>query len=148
MPVTSTALSSSTKPRMALSSPCSASACSSLTAIRASLATRLTVARSTGTCKVLWARLRVRGGYITARRGAATDPPLAAATGFSQTAAFFRHMGANAMAGEVEQRLKALGVTLPTPTAPQANYVPVVVAGSLLFVSGQLALGPNGLEVP
>lgn len=52
------------------------------------------------------------------------------------------------MPGEIEQRLKALGVELPKPAAPVANYVPVVPAGALLFVSGQLAIGPNGLELP
>ncbi|MFO1184082.1 MAG: RidA family protein [Bauldia sp.] len=52
------------------------------------------------------------------------------------------------MPGQIEQRLKALGVELPKPAAPVANYVPAVPAGTLLFVSGQLALGPNGLELP
>jgi enamine deaminase RidA (YjgF/YER057c/UK114 family) len=41
-------------------------------------------------------------------------------------------------------RLKELGVVLPKPAAPVANYVPYVRAGSLLFVSGQLPLGPDG----
>ena len=46
-PSTSTSFNCSTKPRMVLSSPFSASASSSLTAIRASRATRLTVSLST-----------------------------------------------------------------------------------------------------
>lgn len=39
---------------------------------------------------------------------------------------------------EIEQRLAALGLTLPEPAAPVAAYVPVVVAGGLAHVSGQL----------
>ncbi len=41
-------------------------------------------------------------------------------------------------------RLKELGIVLPKPAAPVANYVPAVRAGNLLFVSGQLPLGPDG----
>lgn len=40
-------------------------------------------------------------------------------------------------------RLKALGIELPKPAAPLANYVPTVRSGDLLFVSGQLPLA-NG----
>lgn len=39
---------------------------------------------------------------------------------------------------EIESRLAALGLTLPEPAAPVAAYVPVVVAGGLAHVSGQL----------
>ena len=39
---------------------------------------------------------------------------------------------------EIEQRLAALGLALPAPAAPVAAYVPVVVAGGLAHVSGQL----------
>jgi enamine deaminase RidA (YjgF/YER057c/UK114 family) len=42
------------------------------------------------------------------------------------------------------KRLQELGVVLPKPAAPIANYVPSVRAGSLLFVSGQLPLGQGG----
>ena len=42
------------------------------------------------------------------------------------------------------QRLAALGVTLPKPAAPVANYVGAVRTGNLLFVSGQLPLGGDG----
>ncbi len=35
-----------------------------------------------------------------------------------------------------EARLKELGITLPTPPAPIATYVPAVKAGNLLFVAG------------
>ncbi len=44
----------------------------------------------------------------------------------------------------VENRLRDLGIILPVPAAPVANYVPAVIAGSLLVVSGQLALGADG----
>jgi enamine deaminase RidA (YjgF/YER057c/UK114 family) len=40
----------------------------------------------------------------------------------------------------VEVRLAELGITLPTPTAPIANYVPYTVAGSLVVISGQIPL--------
>jgi enamine deaminase RidA (YjgF/YER057c/UK114 family) len=39
---------------------------------------------------------------------------------------------------EIDQRLAALGLSLPAPAAPVAAYVPVVVAGGLAHVSGQL----------
>jgi enamine deaminase RidA (YjgF/YER057c/UK114 family) len=42
------------------------------------------------------------------------------------------------MAGKIEARLKELGVVLPTPMAPIANYVPFVIAGDLVVVSGQV----------
>ena len=48
----------------------------------------------------------------------------------------------------VENRLRDLGITLPVPAAPVANYVPAVVAGSLLIISGQLAIGANGTLAP
>ncbi|MFN3959964.1 MAG: RidA family protein [Parvularculaceae bacterium] len=47
--------------------------------------------------------------------------------------------------GPIDQRLTKLGITLPTPNAPVANYVPFVKSGDLLFVSGQISLGPAGL---
>lgn len=43
-----------------------------------------------------------------------------------------------------EDRLAAMGITLPSPSAPVANYLPFVISGSLLIVSGQLAFGPDG----
>lgn len=39
---------------------------------------------------------------------------------------------------DIENRLATLGLTLPEPAAPVAAYVPVVVAGGLAHVSGQL----------
>ena len=44
----------------------------------------------------------------------------------------------------IEERLQALGITLPTPAAPVANYVGAVLHGPMLVISGQLALGSDG----
>ncbi|MBC7801626.1 MAG: RidA family protein [Gemmatimonadaceae bacterium] len=38
----------------------------------------------------------------------------------------------------IDTRLQELGITLPTPMAPVANYVPYVATGSLVVVSGQI----------
>jgi enamine deaminase RidA (YjgF/YER057c/UK114 family) len=48
------------------------------------------------------------------------------------------------MAGTVEQKLAASGITLHEPPNPVANYVPFVRTGNLLFVSGQVCLGADG----
>jgi enamine deaminase RidA (YjgF/YER057c/UK114 family) len=48
------------------------------------------------------------------------------------------------MAGAVDKKLAELGIALPTPASPVANYVPFVRAGSLLFVSGQICLDAGG----
>lgn len=46
----------------------------------------------------------------------------------------------------VEARLKELNITLPTPPAPVASYVPYVVSGKNLYISGQVTLTPEGLK--
>ena len=38
----------------------------------------------------------------------------------------------------VKEKLAALGLTLPTPAAPVAAYVPAVKTGNLVFTAGQL----------
>lgn len=48
--------------------------------------------------------------------------------------------------GRIDAKLKELGIELPTPPAPVASYVPYVRTGNLVFVSGQVTLGPKGLE--
>jgi enamine deaminase RidA (YjgF/YER057c/UK114 family) len=48
------------------------------------------------------------------------------------------------MAGSVEKKLVGLGIALPTPASPLANYVPFVRSGALLFVSGQVCLDASG----
>jgi enamine deaminase RidA (YjgF/YER057c/UK114 family) len=44
------------------------------------------------------------------------------------------------MAGSVDAKLKQLGVEIPTPAAPVANYVGFVKTGNLVFVSGQVTM--------
>ncbi len=44
-----------------------------------------------------------------------------------------------------ETRLADLGIVLPEPMAAVANYVPFVISGNQLFVSGQVSAGPDGL---
>lgn len=50
------------------------------------------------------------------------------------------------MSNEIAKRLEALGVNLPTPAAPAANYVPYVISGNQLIISGNLPFGKDGLE--
>ncbi len=47
----------------------------------------------------------------------------------------------------IEERLRKLGIDLPPPAAPAANYAPFLISGSQLFISGQLPMGPNGVEI-
>jgi len=49
---------------------------------------------------------------------------------------------------EAEKKLQAMGIALPAPAAPVANYVPFVISGSLLIVSGQVAFGADGKIAP
>lgn len=44
------------------------------------------------------------------------------------------------MASRIQSRLAELGVVLPVPAVPVANYVPTTRSGSLLVVSGQLPM--------
>jgi enamine deaminase RidA (YjgF/YER057c/UK114 family) len=48
------------------------------------------------------------------------------------------------MAGLAEKALEELGIDLPTPAKPIANYVACVRSGNLLVVSGQLCFGDEG----
>jgi len=54
--------------------------------------------------------------------------------------------GGKPVTGAIDSRLEELDIALPTPAKPVANYVPFVVTGNLVFVSGQGALGPDGIE--
>ena len=42
------------------------------------------------------------------------------------------------MPGRIDMKLAELGITLPRPMPPIANYVPYVVTGNLVVVSGQV----------
>ena len=42
------------------------------------------------------------------------------------------------MAGKIDRRLEELGIELPDPASPAANYVPYVITGSLVFIAGQV----------
>ncbi len=44
------------------------------------------------------------------------------------------------MAGKIDARLKELGIDLPEAAAPAANYIPYVVTGNHVFLSGQITI--------
>ena len=50
-------------------------------------------------------------------------------------------------AGSIEERLAALGLTLPAAAAPAANYVPWTISGDTLYVAGQLPFADGKLAV-
>ena len=39
----------------------------------------------------------------------------------------------------IEKRLSELGIALPAAPAPVANYVPYVIVGNMLYISGQIS---------
>ena len=43
------------------------------------------------------------------------------------------------MQGTIESRLLQLGIELPQPSSPGANYVPFIRSGNLVFLTGQLS---------
>jgi len=49
------------------------------------------------------------------------------------------------MSGKFDDRLAELGIELPNPAAPAANYVPFVQVGDLVYISGQISMDANGL---
>ena len=50
------------------------------------------------------------------------------------------------MTNAIEGRLAELGIALPEPPAPVASYVPYVVSGKQVFVSGQVTLERGALK--
>ena len=51
------------------------------------------------------------------------------------------------MSDTIKDRLAALGITLPPAAAPAANYVPYVISGNLLYLSGQLPIENGAVAV-
>lgn len=51
------------------------------------------------------------------------------------------------MVETVEERLKALGLELPEAPQPLANYLPNLVSGDLLFISGQISKAADGTVI-
>jgi len=49
---------------------------------------------------------------------------------------------------KIATRLRELHITLPRAAAPVANYVPYVITGDLLVISGQVCFGPDGKLSP
>ena len=50
------------------------------------------------------------------------------------------------MTGNIDKRLSELGILLPSPPAPVASYVPYVVSGNLVTISGQVTMADGGLK--
>ena len=40
----------------------------------------------------------------------------------------------------IEEKIKSLGITLPTPPTPAGSYIPAIKTGNLLFISGQIPM--------
>ena len=51
------------------------------------------------------------------------------------------------MTSAIDKRLAELGLVLPAAPAPVANYVPAVIVGELLFVSGQISRAGDGTTI-
>jgi enamine deaminase RidA (YjgF/YER057c/UK114 family) len=51
------------------------------------------------------------------------------------------------MSDTIAARLTEMGITLPKAAAPAANYVPYVISGNLLYISGQLPLEGGKIAV-
>lgn len=49
------------------------------------------------------------------------------------------------MTKNIDDRLQELGIILPDAPSPAANYVPTVIVGETLYVSGQISADENGL---
>jgi enamine deaminase RidA (YjgF/YER057c/UK114 family) len=49
------------------------------------------------------------------------------------------------MPDDIDTRLQALGLALPSAPLPAANYVPFCLAHNILYIAGQLPRGPSGI---
>ncbi|NNE80034.1 MAG: RidA family protein [Silicimonas sp.] len=48
------------------------------------------------------------------------------------------------MSAEITAKLREMGLELPEARAPAANYLPYVVSGSMVYVSGQISAAADG----
>ena len=48
----------------------------------------------------------------------------------------------------IEEKLKTLGIVLPTPMKPVGNYVPWVKSGNMVYISGQGAVVEGKVQYP
>ena len=48
---------------------------------------------------------------------------------------------------DIEKRLQELGIELPAAAAPAANYIPTLITGNQLIISGQLPMSDGALKV-
>ena len=51
------------------------------------------------------------------------------------------------MSAEIEKRVEELGYVIPLAAAPAANYVPYVISGSILHISGQLPMADGKIAI-
>ena len=51
------------------------------------------------------------------------------------------------MSGRIAKRLQELDISLPKPPAPVASYVPTVITGNHIFVSGQVCFDDKGVLI-
>lgn len=51
------------------------------------------------------------------------------------------------MRDDIAKRLESLGIVLPVAAAPAANYVPYVISGNMLYLSGQLPMEGGKIAV-
>jgi len=48
------------------------------------------------------------------------------------------------VSNSIEEKMKTLGINLPEAPAPAANYVPFVITGNHVYISGQVSADQNG----
>ena len=49
------------------------------------------------------------------------------------------------MTTDINSRILELGIQIPNPRTPSANYIPFVKADKLIFISGQVSMAIDGL---
>lgn len=50
------------------------------------------------------------------------------------------------MSGRIDARLAELGVAIPDAASPAANYVPTVLSGNMLYISGQVPMADGKIH--